>query len=137
GFQAFIDYVVATTPTVVSTLRELAAATVNIAKGLAPLGPLSLSFVGTMARLVAALPPGAVTAIAAGFVSVQLAIKGAVVAAGFLGVSLRSIGAGPIGLAALAIGGLVAVFLHHSQAVQDARAQTEAFRASLDKTTAA
>jgi hypothetical protein len=134
GFQKFTDYVIANGPAVVSTLHDLAAAAVNIAKGLAPLGPVSLSFVGTMARLIATLPPGAITGIAAAFVSLQFAIKAAAVAGSLFN---KSISIGPIGLATFALGGLLALFLQHSQKVADARAQTEKYRASLDQTTAA
>jgi hypothetical protein len=134
GFQAFLNYVVATAPTVVSTLHELASAAVNIAKGLAPLGPLSLSFVGTLARLVSALPPGAITAIAGAFVSLQLAIKGADLVSKAFSVT---IGRTPIGLAALAVAGLITVFLRHSQVVADSRVKTEAFAGTLNKATSA
>lgn len=134
GFQRFIDYVVANGPTVASTLHELASAAVNIASGLAPLGPVSLSFVGAMARLIAVLPPGVITGLAAGFVSIQVALKGAALASDLFSLS---IGRTPIGLAALALSGLITLFVHHAQAVAEDRRVTEDYRTTLDKTTGA
>jgi SLT domain-containing protein len=90
GFQKFINYVVGTGPTIVSTLHELASAVVNIGQGLAPLGPVSLSFVGAMARLISVLPPGVITGLAAGFVAVQLALKGAALASTLFGASMAT-----------------------------------------------
>jgi hypothetical protein len=121
-------------PQIVSTLRELASAPVNIGKGMAPLGPVSLSFVGAMARLVSVLPPGVITGIAAGFLGLQGALKLAAAASQLFN---RSFGATPIGLAALALTGLIGVFVHHAQVVAESRARTEEFRTTLDKTTGA
>jgi hypothetical protein len=133
GFQRFINYVVGTGPQIVSTLRELASAVVNIGKGMAPLGPVSLSFVGAMARLVSVLPPGVITGIAAGF----LGLQGRSSLPRRLPVVQPSFGATPIGLAALALTGLIGVFVHHAQVVAESRARTEEFRTTLDKTTGA
>jgi hypothetical protein len=134
GFQRFINYVVGVGPTIVSTFHELASAVVNIGKGMAPLGPVSLSFVGAMARLVSVLPPGVITGIAAGFLGLQGALKLAAAASQLFN---RSFGATPIGLAALALTGLIGVFVHHAQVVAESRARTEEFRTTLDKTTGA
>jgi hypothetical protein len=134
GFQRFINYVVGVGPTIVSTFHELASAVVNIGKGMAPLGPVSLSFVGAMARLVSVLPPGVITGIAAGFLGLQGALKLSAAASQLFN---RSFGATPIGLAALALTGLIGVFVHHAQVVAESRARTEEFRTTLDKTTGA
>lgn len=134
GFQKFFDYVVGTAPDILSTFKSLAAALVNITQGFAPLGPVSLTFVGAMAKLISILPPSAITAIATGFLGVQGALKLAAAASQLFN---RSFGATPIGIAAAALSALIGVFTHHAQAVAESRAQTEQFRTTLDKTTAA
>ena len=134
GFQKFLNYVVGTGPTIVATLKSLATAAVNIVQGFAPLGPVSLTFVGAMARLIAVRPPGAITAIAIGVLGVQGALKLAALAADTFNLA---IGRTPIGLIAAALSGLIALFVRHSQAVAESRARSEEFRTTLDKTTAA
>jgi len=134
GFQKFFDYVVATAPDLVSTFKSLVTAVVNLTQGFAPLGPVSLSFVGAMARLVSVLPPAAITAIATGFLGVQGALRLAAAASQLFN---RSFGATPIGIISVALSALIGVFTHHAQAVAESRAQTEQFRGTLDKTTAA
>jgi cell wall-associated NlpC family hydrolase len=134
GFQRFINYVVANGPAVASTLHELASAAVNIAQGLAPLGPVSLSFVGAMARLIAVLPPGVVTGLAAGFVSIEVAIKGAAIASQLFNVT---VGRTPIGLISVALAGLIGLFVRHAQAVAEARQKTDEYAGTIDKTSLA
>lgn len=130
GLQGFITYVISTGPDVVATLKNLASAAVTITQGLAPLGPVSLTFVGAMARLIAVLPPGAITAIAAGFISIQGAMKGAALASEAFNLSF---GRTPIGVAAVALAGLIGLFVRHSQAVAETRQQVDSLAQSLDR----
>ena len=122
GFRKFYDYVVANGPKVFALLAALAAAAVNIVRALAPLAPVSLVIATALAKLVAATPPGVITAIAAAFVAYSAAMKGLAVASAIGGIIVAIRGwiaaqwglnvamdANPLGAFVLAIEAAIAV----------------------------
>ncbi|MFC6017212.1 hypothetical protein ACFP2T_13470 [Plantactinospora solaniradicis] len=87
GLQAFSAYVQQHGPQVFELLSNLATAAVNIAQATAPLAPISLAIAGALASIVAALPPGVITALVAAWISYSVAMKGYRVAATAAGIA--------------------------------------------------
>lgn len=75
GLQAFVAYVQANGPKVVSLLSQLAQTGMHIAQAVAPLAPISLAVAGALASIINALPPGVITALVAGWVAYTVALK--------------------------------------------------------------
>lgn len=75
GLSKFFDYVTANGPRVLQVVTDLAKAAVHIAQAVSPLAPISLAIAGGLARFIAAVPPGVITAIVAGFVAFNVALK--------------------------------------------------------------
>lgn len=126
GFKGFIDYAVAELPQVAQTLGALGSATVNLLKGLAPLGSVSLTGLELLAKIVAALPPEEITAIAEAVGAWAIATK-ALNAAQSLGggtggissnlTSISNKSAGILGVA-LALDQVLSSATHSTSAVQ-------------------
>lgn len=95
GINEFMDYVRANGPVVRDTFSKLGEALGNLLEGAANAGPGMLTIVNALAGLVAAVPPGAITAI----LQMALAIKA---------VSLAAAGAAAISGRVAAIGAAIA-----------------------------
>lgn len=94
GINEFMDYVRANGPVVRDTFSKLGEALGNLLEGAANAGPGMLTIVNALAGLVAAVPPGAITAI----LQMALAIKA---------VSLAAAGAAAISGRVAAIGAAI------------------------------
>lgn len=75
GFTKVIAYMQAQGPRLVTMLGQIATAAVHIAQAVAPLAPITGAVAGALARLVAAVPPSWITAIVAGFLAYNAALK--------------------------------------------------------------
>ncbi|GAA2681685.1 hypothetical protein [Actinoplanes palleronii] len=75
GFERFMSYVDKSGPGVVSTLSNLASAAMNIARAVTPLAPVSLAIASALTALVAAAPPGVITALVSAWVAYSVAVK--------------------------------------------------------------
>lgn len=75
GLQKFVDYFHAQGPGVISMLGNLASAAVHIAQAVSPLAPISMAVASALSALVAAMPPGVITALVAGWIAYGVAIK--------------------------------------------------------------
>jgi hypothetical protein len=62
-------------PPVLATLRDLATAAMSVAQAVAPLAPVTLAVASALAALIAAVPPGVITALVAGWIAFGLALK--------------------------------------------------------------
>lgn len=76
-FNEFLAYVKENGPHVVDTLGNLVDAGVNVARGLAPVGAVVLAVANAGLQLVAALPPGVITAITLALMGFFTVLKGA------------------------------------------------------------
>lgn len=75
GITQFVDYFHRQGPGVVDLLTKLAGAAVQIAKAVGPLAPISLAVATALASLIAAMPPGVITALVAAWIAYSAAIK--------------------------------------------------------------
>ena len=75
GINKLVTYMQSQGPQVVTLLGQIATAAANIAKAMTPLAPITTAVAGALARLVAAVPPSWITAIVAGFLAWNVAIK--------------------------------------------------------------
>jgi hypothetical protein len=75
GMTKMVNYITENGPRTVSLLGDLATAAGNIAQALFPLAPITMAVAGAAAKLVAAIPPEWLTAIVAGFVAYNVALK--------------------------------------------------------------
>lgn len=75
GINKLIAYMQSQGPGALSLLTSLATAAVHIAVAVAPLAPVTAAVAGALARLVAAVPPGWITAFVAGFLAINAAMK--------------------------------------------------------------
>lgn len=85
GFERFMAYVNGNGPGVVSLLSSLAATVSVLYQAVSPLAPVSLAVAGALAQIIAAMPPGVITALVASWIAYGVAMKlykGYVVAAG-------------------------------------------------------
>lgn len=117
GLKRFSDYAIAELPQVEKTLTDLGAATVNIVKGLAPLGSLSLTGLQVLADVLKEMSPGEIEAIAAGVLAWSVANKALAATTGLggllekssltsvtsLGTGLKGIGAATTGVIGVAV----------------------------------
>jgi phage-related protein len=79
GFARFLAKVQKSAPAVKEFFTSLVAATANLSRAIANLGPLSLLTATGLLKLVAAAPPWLLSAIVAGFVAWRVAEAGALV----------------------------------------------------------
>ncbi|MDT0302896.1 phage tail protein [Streptomonospora wellingtoniae] len=105
AFAAFLEYVREVAPSVRDLFKSLGPAVANVLTALAPLGPVVLKVATAFADMIAAVPPGVITALAGALLAVGVAIK--VVAAGS---ALAAI-ANPVGLIVVGIVALVAALV--------------------------
>ncbi|SNY29076.1 hypothetical protein [Paractinoplanes atraurantiacus] len=75
GLQAFVAYATAQGPQLVTILGDIASTGGHIAQAVAPLAPISLAIAKGLAAVIAALPPGVLTALVAGWVAYSAAVK--------------------------------------------------------------
>lgn len=87
GFSRFLAYAQQNGPAVLALLGNLATAAVHIAQAVAPLAPISLAIASGLASLIAAIPPNVITALVAGFIAFQGAMKILAVVEGVLTVA--------------------------------------------------
>lgn len=73
--QGILAYIRTTGPVVAQTLGSIARAFVAITEALAPIGPVTLRLIGTMANLIAAMPPWAIQAAVIGFVALSTSLS--------------------------------------------------------------
>ncbi|WP_432001234.1 transglycosylase SLT domain-containing protein [Streptomyces sioyaensis] len=64
GFDRFLKLVKANGPAVTAFFQALAAASMNVLRGLGPLGPVALNLLTIFLKIVAVMPPWMITAIA-------------------------------------------------------------------------
>lgn len=62
-------------PPLLAALRDIATAAMNVAKAVAPLAPVTLAVASALAALIAAVPPGVITALVAGWIAFGIALK--------------------------------------------------------------
>lgn len=75
GMSKMLDYFNQHGPAVVDLLRQLVGAAVTIAQATAPLAPISLAIASGLAGIIAAMPPGVLTALIASWVAYSVAMK--------------------------------------------------------------
>ncbi|GGO83486.1 NlpC/P60 family protein [Nonomuraea cavernae] len=112
GFQTFINYAKTYGPMVWQTIKNLAAAGLNLVKSLAPLGGTALAGISGLASAVAQLDPQVLQAIVLGVGGLAAGIKVASTAMTIFNAVMR---ANPIGLIITAIGLLVAALVYAYQ----------------------
>lgn len=62
-------------PPLLAALRDIATAAIHIAQAVAPLAPITLAVASALAAMIAAVPPGVLTALVAGWVAYGIALK--------------------------------------------------------------
>lgn len=75
GFSKFLAYAQQNGPTVVAMLGNLAQAAIHIAQAATPLAPISLAVASALAAIIAAIPPGVITTLVAGFLAFSAAMR--------------------------------------------------------------
>lgn len=75
GFNRFLAYAQQNGPAVLTTLTSLAQAAVHIAQAVSPLAPVSLAIATALAQLIAVVPPDVLTALVAGYLALNVALK--------------------------------------------------------------
>lgn len=85
-----VDYMQSQGPQLVTTLGLIATAAVNIAQAVGPLAPVTTAVAAALARLVAAVPPSWITAIVAGFLAWNVAMKAYAVGAAAVTVATKA-----------------------------------------------
>jgi hypothetical protein len=75
GLTKVVTFMQSQGPQVVTMLGDIATAAVHIATAVSPLAPITGAAAAALARLVAAIPPKWITAIVAGFIAWNIAIK--------------------------------------------------------------
>lgn len=116
GFQDFLDYAKTEGPALLSTIKQLAEALINVGKGMAPLGAMNLSAMKVLAEAISHLPPDVITALAVAFEAWTIgmwAYSAATTAAAIASTAL-DIAASPI---LLAVGATIGVFILAAAAV--------------------
>lgn len=75
GWNQFMQTTSAQGPQVVSLLGNLATSVMTVAQAVTPLAPVSLAVAGALSAIIAAVPPGVLTAVVAGFLAYQGVMK--------------------------------------------------------------
>jgi hypothetical protein len=88
GFERFMAYVNGNGPGVVTLLSSLASTVSVLYQAVSPLAPISLAVAGALAQLIAATPPGVITALVAAWIAYSVALKAHAAAATVSGVAL-------------------------------------------------
>lgn len=92
GINKLVDYVSTNGPKVVALLSSLASAAKNIAQATMPLAPISLAVAGALASLVAAVPPEWITAMVAGWIAYNIALKAYAIGSAIATVATKAFG---------------------------------------------
>lgn len=122
GISKFMAYVDEHGPKVMGLLSNIAAAAKTIAQATMPLAPVSLAIASALAAIVAAMPPGVLTALVAGWLAYTVALKGYQAYILIVGAATKvwtgiqwllniAMNANPIGLVVLAIAALIAIIV--------------------------
>lgn len=109
GLQTFMAYARDNAPLIGEALRHLAEAIVNIGEALAPIGPVALTAISVLARMIAAIDPTVLGSIVAAFIAVNAAIKVVTLSMALLNVVMAL---NPFVAIALLIIGLGAAFIY-------------------------
>jgi hypothetical protein len=88
GFERFMAYVNGNGPGVMTVLSSLASTVSVLYQAISPLAPISLAVAGALAQLIAATPPGVITALVAAWIAYSVAMKAHAAAATVSGVAL-------------------------------------------------
>jgi hypothetical protein len=75
GAEKLVAYFQDNGPGTAKILLDIAKAAMTIAQAMAPFAPISIAIAGALARLIAAVPPGVITAIVAAFIAFNAALK--------------------------------------------------------------
>lgn len=75
GINKFVDYMTTNGPLVMTILSNLATTAGHIWQALSPLAPISAAVAMALSTLIAAVPPGVITALVAGFIAWNAAMK--------------------------------------------------------------
>lgn len=107
GFERFMAYVNSNGPGMVSLLSSLASTVGVLYQAVSPLAPVSLAVAGALAQIIAATPPGVITALVSAWIAYSVAMKAHAAAATVSGVAMalwgrRAALAGPYAKAAAA-----------------------------------
>jgi hypothetical protein len=88
GFERFMGYVNGNGPGVVTVLSSLASTVSVLYQAVSPLAPISLAVAGALAQLIAATPPGVITALVGAWIAYSVAMKAHAAAATVSGVAM-------------------------------------------------
>jgi hypothetical protein len=88
GFERFMAYVNGNGPGVVSLLSSLASTAGVLYQAVSPLAPISLAVAGALASIIAATPPGVITALVSVWIAYSVAMKAHAAAATISGVAM-------------------------------------------------
>jgi hypothetical protein len=129
GLGSFVRYIEANGPKAAEMIGQIADAATNIAKAVAPLAPVSLAVAGALTQIIAAMPPGVLTAIVAALIAYSVAAKVAFAITTAWGVATKiwagitkiatavqwlwnfAMTANPIGLIIIAIAALIVIIV--------------------------
>jgi hypothetical protein len=75
GFERFMAYVNGNGPGVITLLSSLASTVGVLYQAVSPLAPVSLAVAGALAQIIAATPPGVITALVAVWIAYSAALK--------------------------------------------------------------
>jgi phage-related protein len=75
GFERFMAYVNSNGPGVMTVLSSLADTVSVLYQAISPLAPISLAVAGALAQLIAATPPGVITALVGAWIAYSVAVK--------------------------------------------------------------
>lgn len=88
GFERFMAYVNGNGPGVVTLLSSLASTVGVLYQAVSPLAPVSLAVAGALAQIIAATPPGVITALVGAWIAYSVAMKAHAAAATVSGVAM-------------------------------------------------
>jgi phage-related protein len=88
GFERFMAYVNGNGPGVVTLLSSLASTVGVLYQAVSPLAPVSLAVAGALAQIIAATPPGVITALVGAWIAYSVAMKAHAAATTVSGVAM-------------------------------------------------
>lgn len=88
GFERFMATVNSNGPGVVTLLSSLASTVGVLYQAVSPLAPVSLAVAGALAQIIAATPPGVITALVSAWIAYSVAMKAHAAAATLSGVAM-------------------------------------------------
>jgi hypothetical protein len=75
GINKFVAFMNSSGGQTAALLADIAGAAVAVAKAVTPLAPVSMAVAGALAALIAAVPPGVITALVSGWIAYGIAVK--------------------------------------------------------------